>query len=198
MTFDEVAVAAEQLDVTHPAWAGIVGLDVCVLPEAFPHAPPPGEGMVGWRGEVTKKRGSASKGTQQIQVYGAWFSLNDSARIRPIQQEADDDAEGDDSDSDGSDSDSDGSDSDGDGSDGDDGSDGSDGDSSDGDGSDGDGSDGDGSDGSDDPPMAPTDSDGSDGGTGGGGSEATKKRPLDSSDEEGAHLPGAKQPRRHS
>ena len=64
---------------------GIVGLDVCVLPAAFPRAPL-SEGMVGWRAEVTAKRGSQMKGTQQILAFGAWFSLSDTERILPIRQ----------------------------------------------------------------------------------------------------------------
>lgn len=62
------------------------GNDVCVLPAAFPKAKPPATGFIGWRAEVQSKRGAPAQGTGQIKVYGAWFNLNDSDRIRPIQQ----------------------------------------------------------------------------------------------------------------
>ena len=62
-------------------------MDVCVLPAAFPKAAPPQDG-IGWRGEVTRKRGSTAKGNQQVEVYGSWFSLNDPDRILPVVQEA--------------------------------------------------------------------------------------------------------------
>ena len=62
-------------------------MDVCVLPAAFPEAAPL-EGGIGWRGEVTGKRGSTAKGNQQVEVYGSWFSLKDPDRILPVVQEA--------------------------------------------------------------------------------------------------------------
>ena len=57
-----------------------------MLPAAFPKAPPPSEGKVGWRAEVTAMRGSKGKQTQQIKVCGAWFSLTDTERILPTEQ----------------------------------------------------------------------------------------------------------------
>ena len=41
---------------------------------------------MGWRAEVTAKRGSKEKNTQQIKIYGAWFYLSDTERIVPIEQ----------------------------------------------------------------------------------------------------------------
>ena len=52
---EEVEVEFDEIAEAHPMWAEIVGADVCVLPAAFPQAPPPGEGMVGWRAEVQAK-----------------------------------------------------------------------------------------------------------------------------------------------
>ena len=62
------------------------GQDVCVLPAAFPAAAAPSEGKVGWRGLVTAKRGSKSKETVQVKVYGAWFDPYDDERIQSIRQ----------------------------------------------------------------------------------------------------------------
>ena len=49
MECEDFEVRKSDLAGTHPPWAGIVGLDVCVLPAAFPSAVAPSEGMVGWR-----------------------------------------------------------------------------------------------------------------------------------------------------
>ena len=64
----------------------ITSSDVCVLPAAFPKAHAVAEGKVGWRCEVTAKRGSVAQNNHQIKVHGAWFSINDTDRIRPITQ----------------------------------------------------------------------------------------------------------------
>ena len=42
--------------------------------------------MVGWRAEVQRKRGSAVKANQQVQLFGAWFALTDTDRILPVEQ----------------------------------------------------------------------------------------------------------------
>jgi hypothetical protein len=71
-------------DATFAEWRDIVGTDVCVLKEAFPTASTSSDDVVGWRGTVTKKRGSGTRRTQQVEVYGAWFSLFDTQRIKPV------------------------------------------------------------------------------------------------------------------
>ena len=83
---EEVEVGEHEIAEVHQPWASIVGTDVCVLPAAFPRAPPPSEGMVGWRAEVQRKRGSAVKANQQVQLFGAWFALTDTDRILPVEQ----------------------------------------------------------------------------------------------------------------
>ena len=83
---EEVEVEFDEIAEAHPMWAEIVGADVCVLPAAFPQAPPPGEGMVGWRAEVQAKRGSAAKANEQVRLFGAWFKLGDTNRILPVEQ----------------------------------------------------------------------------------------------------------------
>ena len=83
---EEVEVGEHEIAEVHQPWASIVGTDVCVLPAAFPRAPPPSEGMVGWRAEVQRKRGSAVKANQQVQLFGAWFALMDTDRILPMEQ----------------------------------------------------------------------------------------------------------------
>jgi hypothetical protein len=49
MEWEDFEVRESDLADEHPPWAGIVGLDVCVLPAAFPSAMAPSAGMVGWR-----------------------------------------------------------------------------------------------------------------------------------------------------
>ena len=83
----ELEVSKVDLVELHPAWDTIVGFDVCVLPTAFPEAALNKQGSVGWRASVTKKRGSKIKGTEQIEVCGHWFRLNDTSRILPVVQE---------------------------------------------------------------------------------------------------------------
>ena len=74
--------------------AALVGSDVCVMPAAFPDEELTEAGSVGWRGLVTGKRGSGEN--VQVEVFGAWFKLQDESRIRPITQleEGEGEAEG--------------------------------------------------------------------------------------------------------
>ena len=87
----ELEVGKGYLAESHPPWGGRVGLDVCVLPASFPTCSLTETDSIGWRVEVTNKRGSQSKGTQQIEVSGAWFWFTDRSRILPIQLEEDKD-----------------------------------------------------------------------------------------------------------
>ena len=57
-TFTELEVGESAVAGTHPAFAGIVGCDVGVLPASFPNEAAPKSGMIGWRGKVTAKRGA--------------------------------------------------------------------------------------------------------------------------------------------
>ena len=86
LDWKEFEVSESDLAQTHPSWAELVKLDVCILPAAFPTWALPSDGKVGWRAQVTAKRGSEKKGTQQILVCGAWFSLTDQDRVKPIKQ----------------------------------------------------------------------------------------------------------------
>ena len=99
-TFTELEVGESALAESHPPFAGIVGCDVCVLPAAFPNDAAPKSGMIGWRGEVTAKRGARSKGNEQIEVFGAGFTLYDRDRIVPVTQLEDSEAEESDKESD--------------------------------------------------------------------------------------------------
>ena len=80
-TFTELEVGESALAESHPPFAGIVGCDVCVLPAAFPNDAAPKIGMIGWRGEVTAKRGARSKGNEQIEVFGAWTTQDRLRRV---------------------------------------------------------------------------------------------------------------------
>ena len=58
LDWEEFEVSESDLAQTHPSWAELVELDVCILPAAFPTWVPPSDGKVGWRAQVTAKRGS--------------------------------------------------------------------------------------------------------------------------------------------
>ena len=83
----------DEIAESHPAMAGIVGLDVCVLAAAFPQTALHTPGAIGWRVTVTGKRGSVAKKSLQVNVSGSWVALSDRTRILPIQQEDDDEGE---------------------------------------------------------------------------------------------------------
>ena len=84
-----IEVVQAELVAEYPAYADLVGTDVCVLPAAFPGASLKTEGAIGWRAVVTDKRNV--RGEAQVKVFGAYFSLHDSLRLRPVQQWADED-----------------------------------------------------------------------------------------------------------
>ena len=81
----DIEVGSEELAEDHLPFAALLGSDVCVLPPAFPGFQLQMQDSIGWRGEVTGRRRKAG-GIVQVQVFGAWFDLNDARRICPIEQ----------------------------------------------------------------------------------------------------------------
>ena len=78
-------------------YAALVGSDVCILPAAF-EGFPLREGSIGWRGQVTAKRGGGLA-KAQVEIFGTYFSLLDRSKILPIvqpeeEEEAEDDEDG--------------------------------------------------------------------------------------------------------
>jgi hypothetical protein len=80
----ELEVGSDELAEDHLPFAGLVGSDVCVLPLAFPGEELKMPGAIGWRGEVTGKRGGGR--SVQVRVFGAWLELYDARRICAIEQ----------------------------------------------------------------------------------------------------------------
>ena len=83
---EEEEVLPDQIVGAHVPYANLVGSDVCVLPAAYPLSKLKKAGTIGWRAEVTAKRGRCSS-SAQIKVLGAWFDLNDKSRILSVVQE---------------------------------------------------------------------------------------------------------------
>ena len=83
---EEVEVGVDEIAESHPTTSAVSNMDVCVLRAAFPHSQLTKEGSIGWRVQVTEKRGNRTKGTLQIRVSGHWFRLDDRDRILPITQ----------------------------------------------------------------------------------------------------------------
>ena len=81
----ELEVGLEELAEKHLPIAVLAGSDVCVLPAAFPGFELKTPGAIGWRGEVTRRRGGG-KVAVQVQVFGSWFELLDRRRICAIEQ----------------------------------------------------------------------------------------------------------------
>ena len=85
-------MGSEELAEEHLPSAALVGSDVCVLPLAFPEETLKMPGAIGWRGEVTGKRGGGK--SVQVRVFGAWLGLYDARRICAIEQEESEEEEG--------------------------------------------------------------------------------------------------------
>ena len=88
----ELEVGSEELAEEHLPSAALVGSDVCVLPLAFPEEDLKMPGAIGWRGEVTGKRGGGK--SVQVRVFGAWLKLYDARRICAIEQVEGEEVEG--------------------------------------------------------------------------------------------------------
>ena len=71
----ELEVGQDAIVESHPATAGIVGLDVCVLAAAFPQTALQTPGAIGWRVTVTGKCGSVANKSLQVNVSGLMGSL---------------------------------------------------------------------------------------------------------------------------
>ena len=70
-------------------WRNLVGTDVCVMADRNGRMAGNGlvvlltqERKVGWRGEVTDKRGSSR--AAEIEVFGQWYALDNDTQVRPI------------------------------------------------------------------------------------------------------------------
>ena len=88
---------SKELAEQHLPYAALVGSDVCILPAAF-EGFPLREGSIGWRGQVTAKRGGGLA-KAQVEIFGTYFSLLDRSKILPIvqpeeEEEAEDDENG--------------------------------------------------------------------------------------------------------
>ena len=84
-------VTKANLATEHPPYDELVGSDVCVLQAAYSGEQLQNRSAVGWRAQVTAKRGGPTR--PQVSVFGSWFNLKDAATIAPIEQESDDDEE---------------------------------------------------------------------------------------------------------
>ena len=55
---------------------------------AWPEVELSKEGSIGWRAEITNRRGKFSRsGRIEIEVFGTWFALLDRDSILPVEQE---------------------------------------------------------------------------------------------------------------
>ena len=85
--WSQLEVGSAALAQGYPAYADLLGSDVCVMGAAFaPEFVLHTRGAVGWRGEVTDVRGR-SIAHAQVEVFGTWFALSDVQRMRPIRPE---------------------------------------------------------------------------------------------------------------
>ena len=86
----DIEVGSEELAEDHLPFAALLGSDVCVLPPAFPGFQLQMQDSIGWRGARGDGQAPQGRGHRrtivQVQVFGAWFDLNDARRICPIEQ----------------------------------------------------------------------------------------------------------------
>ena len=77
-------MTADTLAEAFSVYARLVGADVLIMETAFASEyVVTSQDAIGWRGEVTEVRGG-SVARAQVKVFGSWFALSDTTRVRPI------------------------------------------------------------------------------------------------------------------